>query len=226
MLCPGCGKENPNHAISCLSCGAPLVPGLKRVRAPEVEAAPVPSRGYRIAPLLTLLAVLLVLAGAWAYYTVHLAAKRAARAQRYQVLMTQVQSVSGDFDQTNQQVVTLLGQQPKNIPESQAFMRQLLALVDTYEQHIDQTTELLATIDREQLASSDAERNQIRVLQSVFQLRKQQANKLREMGNAILSFDPKNADLQQFQANLKQLEDQFAALDAQAKQQLSTVGFE
>lgn len=230
MVCPSCGKENPNHAISCLGCGASLVPGLPPVRAqavPVPSPAPTPARPqHGIGPLILILAVLFLLAGSIAYITVHRNKQRAIRAERYQVLSTQVEAVAADFDQTNQAIDNLLQQQPKDFAAWQGFTRQLLALVDTYEQHVDKMTDLLATIDREQVASSDAERNQIRVLQSVFKLRKQQAIKLRQMGNTILAFDPRSGNLAQFQAQLQDTEKQVSDLDAQAKQQLSTIGFE
>ncbi len=227
MLCPSCGKENPNHAISCLACGAPLVPGLKRHPTPAEALAEAPTGPRRkIGPLVAMIVVFAVVAAAIAYYIVN---RETARSERYQDLTRQMQSVSQDISSMNGQIADVMKDQPSDLSAWNAaqwkdWTRKLIPVLDGYDQQVDRMIALLNTVDREQVTSSDTERNQIRVLENVYGLRKQESGKLRDICNTLASYDEKSGNFAQTQARVNELKAEAADLDQQASQQLSTIG--
>lgn len=230
MLCPSCGKENPNHAISCLSCGAPLVPGVKRHPTPAeaLAASPAPSKGRRIWPVIALIVVFAAIAAGITSYSVHHTTE-VARAERYQDLTRQMGDVNQNIGALTGQLADVMKQQPADLgswstDQWKDWTRKLTAVLDNYDQQVDRAMELLNTIDRERLSSSDSEANQIHVLEGVYRIRKQESGKLREIGNTLASYDEKKGNFTDIQARVNQLKAEAADLDQKASDQLSTIG--
>lgn len=154
---------------------------------------------------------------AWGYYVQD-------RTNRYTALVKEEENLSTQISNARGKANQVLTQQPKNLEEWQADMRELLAYLDQYDHHIDSIQTVYDRALNEGLTASEAEKNRIRVLQRVFQLRKQQSMKQREEANLVLQFDSAFDDSSALSSRLKLLDSDISALEHQASQMLAESG--
>lgn len=103
-------------------------------------------------------------------------------------------------------------------------MKSLTQDLDAYESQIDRMETLLQQGISEDLAASDAERNQLVVLKQVYDLRKDQAEKLRQEANLVIGADYGNGSMTPLRNNLQLLDSDIDTLDNQASKLLAQIG--
>jgi uncharacterized RDD family membrane protein YckC len=103
----------------------------------------------------------------------------------------------------------------------QDSMKSLQHDLDVYEARIDHVQELLQKGISENLAASEAERKQLVALRRVYDLRRQQAEKMRQETNLIINCPPTQSSYASLKNDLKLLDSDIAGLDHQASQLLA-----
>lgn len=146
------------------------------------------------------------------------------RSKAYKALSQETESLYTKIGATRGALNKIVARQPSGMDGFQANMRELLPYLDQYDQQVDRLQSLYQRSLTEDLLPSDAERNQIRVLQRVFRLRKQQIQKQREEANLVLQFDPAVDDSSGLVSHLKLLDSDIAGLEHQASQTLTEIG--
>lgn len=103
----------------------------------------------------------------------------------------------------------------------QDSMKSLQNDLDIYEARIDHVQELLQRGISEDLAASEAERKQLVALRRVYDLRRQQAEKIRQETNLIINCPPTQSSYASLKNDLKILDSDIEGLDHQASQSLA-----
>jgi hypothetical protein len=151
------------------------------------------------------------------------------RDKRYADLQSQIQSASQDVTAALQTVDNQLN---ATKPVNNAFdfvawqdgMKSLTQDLDRYETQIDRMQVLLQRGISEDLTSSVTERTQLIVLKQVYDIRKQQAEKLRQEANLVISSDYSPASMASLRNNLQLLDSDIDALENRAAQLLAQIG--
>lgn len=105
----------------------------------------------------------------------------------------------------------------------QEVMKSLKNDLDVYESRIDHIQELIQSGISEDLAASEAERRQLVTLRQVYELRKQQAEKLRQEANLIVSCEPTQNSFAGLQNDLQLVDSDIKGLENQASQLLAEI---
>lgn len=105
----------------------------------------------------------------------------------------------------------------------QGMMKSFRNDVDVYEGRIDHVQELIQRGISENLAASEAERRQLVTFRQVYDLRKQQAKKLRQEANLVISCEPTQSSYAALQNDLQLLDSDIKSLDHKASQLLTEI---
>lgn len=151
------------------------------------------------------------------------------RDKQYATLQNEMQSTSNDVATARQTVDQQLnGTKPVNDASDfitwQNGMKSLIQDLDQYEAQIDRMQALIQQGISENLAASDAERTQLIVLKQVYDIRKNQAEKLRHEADLVINSDYSSASMASLRNNLQLLDSDIDALENQASQLLAQIG--
>ncbi len=105
----------------------------------------------------------------------------------------------------------------------QEAMTSLKNDLDVYENRIDHIQELIQSALSENLAASEAERKQLVTLHQVYELRKQQAGKLRQEANLVVSCEPTQNAYAGLRNDLALLDSDINGLETKASQLLAEI---
>jgi|SRR5579883_760627 len=151
------------------------------------------------------------------------------RDKRYADLQSEIQSASQDVTAARRNVDQQIdATKPVNNAVDfiawQDRMKTLTQDLDQYEAQINRMQALLQQGISEDLTSSDAERTQLVVLKQVYDIRKRQAEKLRQEANLVISSDYSSASMASLRNSLQLLDSDIDALESQASQLLAQIG--
>lgn len=103
-------------------------------------------------------------------------------------------------------------------------MRSLTQDLDRYEAQIDRVQALIQQGISENLAASDTERKQLIVLKQVYDIRKREAEKLRQEANLVDNSNYSPASMTNLRDGLELMDSDINALEKQASQLLAQIG--
>ncbi len=151
------------------------------------------------------------------------------RDKSYAALQNEIQSASNDVTTARQAVDEQLNAtKPVNdvfdFVAWQNGMKSLTRDLDQYEAQIDRMQALLQQGISQDLTSSDAERTQLIVLKQVYDIRKRQAEKLRQEANLVISSDYSSASMASLRNSLQLLDSDIDAMEHEASQLLAQIG--
>lgn len=151
------------------------------------------------------------------------------RDKRYAALNSEVQSASQDVVAARQAVDDQL---KATKPVNDAFdllawqdsMKSLKRNLDRYEGQIDRVQTLLQRGISEDLVSSEAERAQLITLRQVYDIRKRQAEKLRQEADLVINSNWNTASMASLRNDLGLLDSDIDGLEQQAVKLLAQIG--
>lgn len=151
------------------------------------------------------------------------------RSKRYVALSAEITAAAKDFA-ASRDAVNRRTNDAKPVNDSSDFvewqeqMRLLKVDLNRYENQIDRMQGLLQRGITEDLASSPAERHQYSVLREVYELRRSQAEKLRQEADLVISCDGSGASMTNLRADLELLDSDIEGLENQSSKRLAEIG--
>lgn len=154
---------------------------------------------------------------AWAQY-------QKDRSDRYQALMKEIAPVSSQVSSAWASIEEILNRKVNSFEEAKANMQEMLGVLARYDPAIDRTARLLQRAESENLIASAMERENLKKLRQVYDLRKKQSEKLRQEANLVLEYNQYTDNWSTLTTQLRLLDSDISSLDKQAAQLLQEIG--
>ena len=148
------------------------------------------------------------------------AAGSAAAAQWQRDLVTTLTAMNT----SRMQMAGIFGSNPRSLPELQYQAKQLLGVLDTYDQQVDNFSDLLNQGQSDGYIVSASDRAQAAALQQVCDIRKQQSQKYRYESQLVLQYDPYSTPYATLMNELLSVQGEINALDGRAAGLLQQAG--
>jgi hypothetical protein len=148
--------------------------------------------------------------------------------QRYAALQHEMSSASDAVDAARQDVTNELNNAPTvntwtDFNAWQGVMKSLRRDLDVYESRLDHVQELIQRGISEDLVASKAERRELAILQQVYRLRKQQAEKLSQEADLVINCAPTQTAYNGLQDDLRLIDSNVKGLESEVTQLLAQI---